>query len=80
MPIDRADPVPAVWRIRVRGEVGAVTALALRGFDVTRHGGLTTLEGSPVPALDLAALLLRIQSHGLEVVDVVRVGAAAERP
>lgn len=62
-------------RIRVRGVMGITAARAFPGFRVEHEGGYTLLEGALGPGSTLASVLMHLQAHGLEVVDIRRTHA-----
>ncbi len=60
------------WQVRVRGVMGPTGARALRDYRVTQQDDVTLLEGPLRPGHGLVSLLLKLQSLGLEVIDIRR--------
>ena len=57
-------------RIRVRGRLSPALGQALPGFRAVHEDDVTLLEGRLQPGCTLVAAVLRLQSLGIEVVDL----------
>ncbi len=65
-----APPTPKVYRVSVRGELGATALGAFPALSASMHGGLTVLSGSLCDQAALYGVLGQIESLGLELVEV----------
>lgn len=66
----RAGPTLGVWRIGVRGVVTPSTTVLLADLPVAVVGTTTLLETGPLPPDACASTIGKLQSLGLEVVDL----------
>ena len=57
-------------RIRVRGRLSPTLGQALPGFRAVHEDDVTLLEGRLQPGCTLVTAVLRLQSLGIEVVDL----------
>lgn len=70
-PGDRGSRLPSPQcRIRVRGRLSPTLGQALPGFRAVHEDDVTLLEGRLQPGCTLVAAVLRLQSLGIEVVDL----------
>ena len=67
----RGRPTPR-YRIRVRGRLSPTLGRALPGFRAVHQDDGTLLEGHLAPGCTLVAAVLRLQSLGIEVVELSR--------
>ena len=68
---DRSARRPAPQcRIRVRGRLSPTLGQALPGFRAVHEDDVTLLEGRLQPGCTLVTAVLRLQSLGIEVVDL----------
>ena len=70
---------PALYRIRVRGELGETILAAFPDLEAERHGGDTVLCGQLPDQAALYGALSTIEALGLELVEV-RHSASAHTP
>jgi hypothetical protein len=68
---------PTHYEITVRGRLSATLAAAFDGLSVDRLATQTVLYGEVADQAALFGLLERVQSLGLELVEVRRVAVAA---
>lgn len=58
------------YRIRVRGRLSPTLGRALPGFRAVHEDDVTLLEGRLPPGCTLVAAVMRLQSLGIEVVEL----------
>lgn len=78
MPATLEDVGPPSYEIRVRGRLGQGLLAAFEGFEAEVEPPETVLRGTPADQAALHGVLERIQSLGLELVEVRRVGGDRE--
>jgi hypothetical protein len=64
---------PAPYEIRVRGKLGEGVANSFSGFEAEVEPAETILRGAVASQSDLRALLEKLESLGLELIEVRRV-------
>jgi hypothetical protein len=69
---------PGSYEIRVRGQIGKTVAARFDGFDAELEPAETVLRGEIRDQAELHGLLARIESLGLELVEVRQVGRRRE--
>lgn len=68
----------APYEIRVRGKLGDGVAGSFSGFEAEVEPAETVLRGAVNSQTDLRALLERIESFGLELIEVRRIDQGEE--
>ena len=66
----RCDIVTEIYELTFRGEPGPVTRSAFPEFDLRSEPGMTVFHGEFVDQAGLVGVIERINSLGLELVDV----------
>jgi hypothetical protein len=69
---------PPSYEIRIRGRLGQGLLSAFEGFEAEVEPPETVLRGTPADQAALHGVLEQIQSLGLELVEVRRVGGDRE--
>jgi hypothetical protein len=69
---------PPSYEIRIRGRLGQGLLAAFEGFEAEVEPPETVLRGTPADQAALHGVLERIQSLGLELVEVRRIGGDRE--
>ena len=64
------DPVPKIYRVVLRGELGDQYAYLFEGMELERYSGLTTLTGPVVDQVRLLGLFEAAQELGVDLVSV----------
>jgi hypothetical protein len=71
-------PSPARYQISVRGHLGATMLRAFPALHAETRGGDTLLEGAMADQAALHGVLARVESLGLELLEVRRLPATPE--